>query len=303
MASWPRVSRPVGWRVPLRFIHLGQQGVSSAGSFVHRRGVTARLHFFRRNNTIDSAAHDLVAFACRGFEPRSVNLDRAPPIGSDSPRQAELAHDMRHRRSSYAKQLRKRLLRQRQSVTVNAVVDMEQPPRRAGLHRVQRIAGGHVLALRQQRPGEDLDRMSDGATAVEGRMKSCWRNLQCGPGHAYDRRHRSEGGSQRCQEAHGSLISDDRGCNRFSARHVHDERDRPALREINLFNWISRSYQRCAAFKRYFPEVRSEQTKICWRQRSQESITNPGRLLHHGKAPSLDGRERSLAYYLRLPKE
>jgi hypothetical protein len=55
---------------------------------------------------------------------------------------------------------------------------VEQPPGHAGFGRVQRIAGGHVLELRQQRPGVDLDRMSDGATAVEGRMKSCWKNLQ-----------------------------------------------------------------------------------------------------------------------------
>jgi hypothetical protein len=56
---------------------------------------------------------------------------------------------MRHSRSSYAKQLRKRLLRQRQEVTVNSIVDVEQPPGQAGLDRVQRIAGSHVLELRQ----------------------------------------------------------------------------------------------------------------------------------------------------------
>src|SRR6266849_7782595 len=133
MASWPRVSRPVGWRVPLRFIHLGQKGISSAGSFVHRRGVTARLDVFRRNNTIDSAAHDLIALACRSFKPRPVNLDQAPPIRSDSTRHPELAHNMRHGRSSYAKQLRKRLLRQRQEVAANSIVDVEQPPGQAGL--------------------------------------------------------------------------------------------------------------------------------------------------------------------------
>ena len=178
MTSWPRASRPVGSRVPLRFIHLDQEGISSAGSFVHRRGVNARLYSFRRNNTIDSTAHDLVALASRCFEPRSVNLDQAPPIRSDRTRRPELAHDMRHGRSTYSKQLRKRLLRQRQEVTANSIVDVEQPPGQAGLDRVQRIAGGHVLELRQQRAGVDLYRMSDGATAVEGRMKSCWRNLQ-----------------------------------------------------------------------------------------------------------------------------
>ncbi len=149
MASWPRVRRPVGSRVPLHFIHLGQKGIANAGSFVHRRGVNARLHSFRRNDTIDSTAHDLVALARRCFEPRSVYLDQAPPIRSDSTRRPELAHDMRHGRPTHSKQLRKRLLRQRQEVTVNSIVDVEQPPGQARLDRVQRIAGGHVLGLRQ----------------------------------------------------------------------------------------------------------------------------------------------------------
>jgi hypothetical protein len=80
---------------------------------------------------------------------------------------------MRHSRSSYAKQLRKRLLRQRQEVTANPIVNVEQPPRRACLDGVQRIAGGHVLELRQQRSGVDLDHTTEGATVAEGRKKSC----------------------------------------------------------------------------------------------------------------------------------
>src|SRR3979409_1957417 len=77
---------------------------------------------------IDSAAHALIALACRFFEPRSVYLDHAPLMRSDSTRHPELAHNMRHRRSSYAKQLRKRLLRQRQDVTINSIVDVGQTP-------------------------------------------------------------------------------------------------------------------------------------------------------------------------------
>jgi hypothetical protein len=56
---------------------------------------------------------------------------------------------MRHRCSPHAKQFRKRLLRQRQEVIVNAIVDLEQPPGQAGFNRVQCIAGGDVLELRQ----------------------------------------------------------------------------------------------------------------------------------------------------------
>ena len=118
-------------------------------AWLHRRGVTARLRSFRRNNTIDSTAHDLVAFARRCFEPRSVNLDQAPAIGSDSTRRPQLAHDMRHGRSTDSEQLRKRLLGQRQEITVNAIMDVEQPPGQAGLDRVQCVASSHMLELRQ----------------------------------------------------------------------------------------------------------------------------------------------------------
>jgi hypothetical protein len=134
-------------RVPLRDIYLGQKRIRRAEDLMYRRDV--RLHSFRRNNMIDSTAHDIVALACRGFEPRSVDLDQAPPIGPDSPQRPQLVHDMCHGRSTYAKQLRKRLLRQRQEITVDAIVDVEQPPSQAGLHRVQRIAGGDMLELRQ----------------------------------------------------------------------------------------------------------------------------------------------------------
>ncbi len=144
VAPWVRVSRCASYLV--------KKGISIAGIFAHRRSLNARLYCFRRKNLIDSAAHDLVALACRCFEPRSVNLDQTPPISTDSTRHPELAHNMRHSRSSYSKQLRKRLLRQRQEVAANSIVDVEQPPGQAGLDRVQRIAGRHMLDLRQQRP-------------------------------------------------------------------------------------------------------------------------------------------------------
>jgi hypothetical protein len=76
-------------------------------------------------------------------------------MGSDGARHLKLVYDLRHGRSSYSEQLRKFLLRQRQDVTINwinSIVDVEQPPRQASVDRVQRIAGGHVLELRQQDP-------------------------------------------------------------------------------------------------------------------------------------------------------
>jgi len=79
---------------------------------------------------------------------------------------------MCHSRSSYAKQMRKRLLRQWYGRAVNSITNVEQPPGHAGLDVVQRIAGGHMLELHQQCPRVGLDRMFDGATLAEGCMKS-----------------------------------------------------------------------------------------------------------------------------------
>src|ERR1700720_901465 len=77
-------------------------------------------------------------------------------------------------------------------------------------------------------------------------------------------------------------MPDDRGCYRLSVRHVEHERDRPAVGKIDLFIPISRSHQHRVLFERYLLEVRGEQTKVRWRQRSQQSITNAGMALHHG---------------------
>src|SRR6266404_2861889 len=77
-------------------------------------------------------------------------------------------------------------------------------------------------------------------------------------------------------------MPDDRGCYRLSVRHVEHERDRPAVGKIDLFIPISRSHQHRVLFERYLLEVRGEQTKVRWRQRSQQSITNGGMALHHG---------------------
>src|SRR5882672_9763285 len=78
-------------------------------------------------------------------------------------------------------------------------------------------------------------------------------------------------------------MPDDRGCYWLSVRRVEHERDRPAVGKIDLFLPISRSQQHRVLFERYLMEVRSEQTKVRWRQRSQESICNAGMTLHHGR--------------------
>ena len=113
----------MGSRAPVHFVCLGKQGSLSVG-IVHRPRVSRRLHLFSQDDPIDSAAHELVALAGRRFEPRPINLDRAPPVESDRARRAELANDMRHRRSPNAEEFRERLLRQRQHVTINPIVDV-----------------------------------------------------------------------------------------------------------------------------------------------------------------------------------
>ena len=81
MAPWPLAGRSLRRCAPPHFVRVGKQG-----DFSPRRW---RLHLLRQDDTIDSAAHELVAFACRRFEPRSVNLDRAAGIGSDCARTRE----------------------------------------------------------------------------------------------------------------------------------------------------------------------------------------------------------------------
>jgi hypothetical protein len=44
----------------------------------------ARRHGFIRDDPIGFTAHDAVTFAGSFLEPSPVNLDQAPPIGSDS---------------------------------------------------------------------------------------------------------------------------------------------------------------------------------------------------------------------------
>jgi hypothetical protein len=66
-----------------------------------------------------------VAFARCRREPQSVDLDSASLIRPDRPTRAQIAHQERHRRSSYTEYLRKRLLGEREYVVVDAVAKLE----------------------------------------------------------------------------------------------------------------------------------------------------------------------------------
>src|SRR5882672_8133484 len=99
MMPWPLAGCSLRRGAPPHFIRAGKQG-----SFGPKR---RRFHLLRQNDTIDSMAHELIAFACRRLEPRPVNLDRAPPIGPDSTRRAHLGYDMRHRGAANTEKFRK----------------------------------------------------------------------------------------------------------------------------------------------------------------------------------------------------
>src|SRR5438552_15819036 len=139
MMPWPLAGRSLRRGAPPHLIRAGKQGSLGLKRW--------RLYLLRQDDTIDSTAHELVALARRRLEPRPVDLDQAPPIGPDSTRCAQLAYDMRHSRAAHAEQFRKRVLRQRQDLAVSPIVDLQQPSRQAGRHRMQRIAGCDMLEL------------------------------------------------------------------------------------------------------------------------------------------------------------
>src|SRR5437899_12408167 len=126
MAPRPLAGRSLRRCAPPHFFRVGKQA-----SFSPKRW---RFHLSRQDDAIDPAAHELVALACRRFEPWPVNLDRAPPVGPDSTRRAQLGYDMRHRRPAYAEPFRKRLLPPRQDLAVDPVVALPQPTRQASLN-------------------------------------------------------------------------------------------------------------------------------------------------------------------------
>jgi hypothetical protein len=108
----------------------------------------ARRNGFIRDDPIGFTAHDAVAFAGSFLEPRPVNFDQAPPIGSDSTNGPEFGNHLCHGRPSHSKQLRKRPLRDRHGGALGSIVQLKQPAGQASLDRVQPITGCDVLELK-----------------------------------------------------------------------------------------------------------------------------------------------------------
>jgi hypothetical protein len=108
----------------------------------------ARRHGFIRDDPIGFTAHDAVTFAGSFLEPRPVNFDQAPLIGSDSTNGTEFGNHLCHGRSSHSKQLRKRRLSDGHDGALGSIVQLKQPTGQASLDRVQPITGCDVLELR-----------------------------------------------------------------------------------------------------------------------------------------------------------
>jgi hypothetical protein len=86
-----------------------------------------------RDYPIDSAAHDLVALACHGFEPRPIDLKLATSIGFQRSWRPHCAHDMRDGGAADAQQFRQRFLGQREEIAaICPIVNVKQPARQAG---------------------------------------------------------------------------------------------------------------------------------------------------------------------------
>jgi len=127
-----------------------------------------------------------VAFARHRRKPRSVDLDLASSIRFDRAGCTQIAHQERHGRSSHTEYLRDHFLREREDVVADAVAKMQQPACHAGLHRVQRIAGGAELELCQHRADMSLERVTDRGALVESAVKAEGGNPRGGPCHMHD---------------------------------------------------------------------------------------------------------------------
>ena len=83
-----------------------------------------RRRQFLAIHPIDLALHERITIACGLLEPRPIDLDGPAPVRRDGASLAQLAHRQSHGRPSHAKQLRKRIVRDRKQVTGNAVVKL-----------------------------------------------------------------------------------------------------------------------------------------------------------------------------------
>ena len=213
------------------------------------------------DDAIDPAAHELVALACRRFEPSSISADW---IGLR--RRAQLGNDLRHRRPPHAEKFRKRLLGQRQDVPVNPIVDLQQPPRQAGLDRVQRIAGRDVLPLCHQGPGVGLNRAVQGTAAAERRLVSAKSAMPAPPPAPPPS---AETATARATSGRPAPSLPTMAVATVCPLGISIMKAiRPLSGEIDPFYWIARPHQHGVPFKLNQSEMTHKQIEVRCRQRS-----------------------------------
>jgi hypothetical protein len=112
---------------------------------------------------------DCIVAGTRGrFELQAIYLYVASSIAADRAGALELVYNLRDRRSPHAKQFRKDILCYWQQVALDVVVQMQEPPSYAPVHRMERITGGGLLQLCYQCASEDLDHSSTCCAATKG---------------------------------------------------------------------------------------------------------------------------------------
>ena len=151
---------------------------------------------------------------------------------------------------------------------VNGLTTMQQPSRQTRLDRVQRIAGRNVLELRHQRPGVGLNSAVQGAAVAERALKSRRRNLQGAARYPHNGRHWKTRWPQCREQAHGSLVADNRGRDRLAVGHAHDEGDQTAQGKMDALDYVTRPHQHGISFEPYRSEMRHKEFEVCGRQRS-----------------------------------
>ena len=112
-----------------------------------------------------------VAFTSDLFEPRAIDdVDETAAITDEAGALQQTGGD-RHGGAAHAEHLCKKLLRQRDCITVDAIVRLQQPAAKPRLQRMERVACDRLLDLRQQQVVVAHDEMADGLTFVRRRMK------------------------------------------------------------------------------------------------------------------------------------
>ena len=224
-------------------------------------------HLLRQDDPTDPAAHELVALACCCFEPRPVDLNEGPPIGSDRTRRRGACK--RHASPSFAA---------RQEIPQASPASAAGCPRQADRGRAATISpDGLRLSVAHCRPQRAEIVPSVPWRGFEPRhsRRCCGRApLEIGPAKSATRSpppappRSSESGKAPASTGCPQLPR----CRRRAVATVCPlgismmKAIKPAKGEIDLFYYVTRPHQHGVTFKRDHSEMRHKEFKVCWRQ-------------------------------------